>query len=83
VVARPAYTNTASTNLYSRVVNGTTLYIAWPGDHTGWSLQAQTNSLDTGLTSNWTTVPGSSVTNEFFMPLVKTNGAAFFRMTYP
>jgi hypothetical protein len=39
--------------------------------------------LDTGLTSNWTTVPGSSVTNEFFMPLVKTNGAAFFRMTYP
>jgi hypothetical protein len=83
VVARPAYTNTASTNLYSRVVNGTTLYIAWPGDHTGWTLQAQTNPITVGLSTNWVAVLGSSVTNEFFMPFVNTNGAVFFRMTYP
>ena len=83
VLTRPAYTNTASTNLYSRVINGPTLYLAWPGDHTGWSLQAQTNSLGVGLTPNWTTVPGSSVTNEFFMPLVKTNSTVFYRMIYP
>src|ERR1039457_7010523 len=56
VLPRPAYTNTASTNLYSRVINGPTLYLAWPGDHTGWSLQAQTNSLSVGLKPTWTTV---------------------------
>jgi hypothetical protein len=83
VVARPAYTNTASTNLYSRVVNGTTLYIAWPGDHTGWTLQAQTNPITVGLSTNWGAVLGSSVTNEFFIPFVNTNGAVFFRMVYP
>jgi hypothetical protein len=83
VVGRPAITNTASTNLNSRVVNETTLYLAWPGDHTGWSLQAQTNSLSVGLKPTWTTVAGSSVTNEFFMPINKTNSTVFFRMIYP
>ena len=83
VVTRPAITNTASTNIYSHVINGTTLYLAWPGDHTGWSLQAQTNSLSVGLTTNWTTVAGSSVSNEFFMPINTTNSSVFFRMIYP
>ena len=83
VVARPAFTNTVSTNLFGSVLNPTTLYLAWPGDHTGWSLQAQTNSLGVGLTPNWATVPGSSVTNEFFMPIVKTNSTVFYRMIYP
>jgi hypothetical protein len=83
VLTRPAYTNTASTNLYSRVINGPTLYLAWPGDHTGWRLQSQTNTLNVGINTNWAIVPGSSVTNEFFMPIVKTNSTVFYRMIYP
>jgi hypothetical protein len=83
VIARPAVTNTASTNLFSSVINPTTFYLAWPGDHTGWSLQSQTNSLSVGINTNWANVPGSSVTNEVFMSIVKTNGTVFYRMKYP
>ena len=84
VVARPAITNLMRTNLYSAPISSSTLYLAWPGDHTGWQLQSQTNSLATGLNpSNWATLVGSSATNEFFMPLVKTNATVFYRMVSP
>jgi hypothetical protein len=83
VVTRPAFTNTTPTNIYSAPINSTTLYLAWPGDHTGWRLQSQTNTLNVGINTNWAIVPGSSVTNEFFMPIVKTNSTVFYRMVYP
>ena len=33
------------------------LILSWPWDHTGWRLQAQTNSLAIGLGTNWFNVP--------------------------
>ena len=83
VVARPAFTNSASTNLFLSNLNQTNLYLAWPGDHTGWRLEGQTNPIGVGLTTNWVTVSGSSLTNEIFMPVSPTNGSVFFRMAYP
>jgi hypothetical protein len=83
VVTRPAFTNTASTNLFTLRLNQNTLYLAWPGDHTGWTLQAQTNPITVGLSTNWVAVSGSSQTNEVFMPIATTNGSVFYRMTYP
>jgi hypothetical protein len=83
VVTRPAFTNTASTNLFVSRLNQNTLYLAWPGDHTGWTLQAQTNPITVGLSTNWVAVSGSSQTNEVFMPIATTNGSVFYRMTYP
>jgi hypothetical protein len=55
----------------------------WPTDHLGWKLQAQTNSLNSGLGTNWSAVPGSGLTNQFFLPVVTTNASVFFRLTYP
>jgi F5/8 type C domain len=56
--------------------------LTWPADHLGWRLQTQTNSLNNGLGANWTTVAGSTATNQFFWPNSMT-GNAFFRLTYP
>jgi hypothetical protein len=82
VVAHTA-TNTVSTNLHVSALNGTNIFLQWPGDHTGWTIQAQTNPVTVGLSTNWATLPGSSLTNQIVMPIDKTNGSVFFRMIYP
>jgi hypothetical protein len=58
------------------------LLLTWPADHLGWRLQAQTNSLNIGLGTDWTTVVGSTGTNQFFWPISATVNA-FFRLVYP
>ncbi len=73
--------NTAPTNLVTSVTNGS-LTLSWPVDHTGWTLQSQTNSLSKGLGTNWTDVVGSAATNRVIIPIVSTNGSVFFRMKY-
>lgn len=74
--------NTTPTNIVTTVGNGT-LTLSWPTSHTGWRLEAQTNSLSVGLTSTWYTVPGSTTTNSVTMPINPANPAVFFRMVYP
>ncbi len=64
-------------------VSGGNLNMSWPADHLGWSLQVQTNSLAKGLSTNWVTVPNSSNVTSTNFPLVTTNGAVFYRMSYP
>ena len=81
VIARQ--TNAAPTNLVMSLGGNTNLNLAWPGDHTGWRLEAQTNSLAVGLRNNWVIVPGSGLTNEMTFPIGLANGAVFFRLMYP
>jgi hypothetical protein len=57
--------------------------LTWPQDHTGWSLQLQTNGLNEGLGTNWVTIPGSTLTNQIILPINPANGATFFRLAYP
>jgi len=73
---------TNPTNLVYQVSGGT-LTLSWPGDHTGWRLQAQTNSLAQGLGTNWFDVAGATATNQMLIPINATNGSVFYRMTYP
>jgi autotransporter-associated beta strand protein len=73
---------TNPTNLTATVV-GNQLILSWPADHTGWSLQAQTNSLATGLSTNWVTIPGSGASNSLTNTIDNTNGSVFYRMIYP
>jgi alpha-L-fucosidase 2 len=56
------------------------LQLAWPPDHTGWLLQAQTNPPNTGLGTHWVTVPASSGTDQMAFPMDPTNGSVFFRL---
>jgi autotransporter-associated beta strand protein len=74
--------NTTPTNL-TVVVTGNQINVSWPADHTGWRLQVQTNSLSTGLGTNWVTVPGSDSVNNLTFTIDPTSGAVFYRMIYP
>ena len=80
VSARP----TSSAPVALNVVNSSGhLQISWPADHTGWQLQAQTNSLNTGLGTNWVNVSSSTQTNQVPVTMSATNGAVFFRLVRP
>ena len=59
------------------------LQFTWPADHVGWRLEAQINSPGNGLWGNWVTIPGSSITNQIWIPIESANGSVFFRLAYP
>jgi len=73
--------NTTPTNITMQV-SGTSLTLAWPVDHIGWRLEAQTNSLPIGLSSNWVSL-GYQSTNVVNLPIVPVNGSVFYRLAYP
>ncbi len=64
-------------------LTGSQVELSWPADHLGWSLQVQTNSLNTGLGTNWTTIPNSATTNQLSLPIDPGVGGVFFRLIYP
>ena len=63
------------------VVSGGNLNLSWPADHTGWTLQAQTNTLGAGLSTNWATL-GYTTTNAVSFPIDPANPTVFYRLTY-
>jgi autotransporter-associated beta strand protein len=65
------------TNSYS----GGVLSLSWPAGQ-GWRLQAQTNSLSTGLGTNWVYVTDGSVSSTN-IPVNPANPTVFFRLKYP
>jgi autotransporter-associated beta strand protein len=74
--------NTNPTNI-TTTISGNQLVLSWPADHTGWLLQAQTNTLTTGLGTNWVTIPNSNLSNSYTNTIQPANGAVFYRMFYP
>ena len=64
---------------YGVILNGGNLTLFWPADHTGWRLEAQTNSLGT----NWQPVFGSGTANLWQIPIDPANLGVFFRLVYP
>lgn len=73
--------NPGSTNIVFSTTNNI-LTLSWPADHIGWTLQAQTNSLDVGIGTNWVNVAGSSATNQVVIPVDLSNGCVFYRLVY-
>ena len=64
-------------------VNGNNLTLSWPSSHKGWTLQTQTNSINTGLDSTWVAVPGSTATNLMTLPVNPANPTVFYRLSLP
>jgi 4-phytase/acid phosphatase len=58
-------------------VSGNTLTIAWPADHLGWILQAQTNGLST---DQWFDLPGTGDVNAALITMDPANAAVFYRL---
>ncbi|HEX3626069.1 MAG TPA: LamG-like jellyroll fold domain-containing protein [Verrucomicrobiae bacterium] len=63
-------------------VSGNQMTLSWPADHTGWTLQAQTNSTSVGLSTNWVDVSGSTSTDQIVVPINVANGVVFYRLLY-
>ena len=59
---------------------GTTLTLSWPTGHTGWTLQAQTNAINVGISGTWVDVAGSATTNQVILPIDPANPTAFYRL---
>jgi len=71
--------NTMPTNIIA-TVSGSTLTLSWPADHTGWWLQAQTNSLSSGIGTNWVNMPNTSGTNSYSVTIDPTAPTVFYRL---
>jgi autotransporter-associated beta strand protein len=68
--------------------DGSKLTLSWPLDHTGYRLQAQTNTLTIGLYTNWVDIdaqftPAANTTNKVNIPVNAGNGSVFYRLIYP
>jgi hypothetical protein len=61
-------------------VNGGQIIVSWPADHTGWYLQVQTNSLATGLGTNWVTLTNTSSASSYTNAVDPANGSVFYRL---
>jgi hypothetical protein len=73
---------TNPTNL-TFAVSGTQLTITWPADHQGWILQAQTNSLTSGLGTNWVDVANSAASTNNIITINPASPSVFYRLRYP
>jgi hypothetical protein len=58
------------------------LNLSWPAASIGAQLQVQTNSLATGLGTNWVSIPGTETGNSYSAPLNKTSGSVFYRLVH-
>jgi hypothetical protein len=60
--------------------SGSVLQLSWPANYVGWTLQAQADAPGAGIGTNWSTVSGSTTTNQFSAPMGNTDGSVFFRL---
>ena len=76
---------TVNTNAFAitNIVSGNSLNLSWPADHQGWEILIQTNTLATGLGTNWVPVASSTNGTTFSVPLDPKNGSVFIKMVYP
>jgi autotransporter-associated beta strand protein len=70
------------TNITHSVTNGQ-LRLSWPATHLGWILQSQTNSLASGLQTNWSDFAGSENWTQATITLNPANAAVFYRLRHP
>ncbi len=79
-----ALVTTNSSGTPTATNTGTVFEFRWPADHIGWELQSQ-STLTNLVSTNWTSIAGTSFVNDFFITnIIGTNAAAtYFRMIYP
>ena len=69
---------------FTTTLNNGEMEFSWPATHLGWRLETQTNSLATGLGTNWFNVQDSANTNWMALPFSSDASiSVFFRLVYP
>jgi len=64
------------------VQSGNSLQFSWANLNGVYHLQAQTNSLNVGISTNWSNYSGGN-TNSVTVPIDPANGAVFYRLVAP
>jgi hypothetical protein len=67
-------------NITFNQIGGGQLVLNWPSGQ-GWKLQAQTNTLATGLRTNWVEIVGA--TPPYTNSISPANPTTFYRLVYP
>ena len=73
--------NTSPTQIAFSLSQGQ-LTLSWPADHTGWTLQSQSDGLSAGIGASWVNVSGSAATNKIVIAINPANGCVFYRLIY-
>ncbi|MEO5802798.1 MAG: autotransporter-associated beta strand repeat-containing protein [Verrucomicrobiota bacterium] len=76
---------TTPTNLVFNV-SGSNLALSWPTEYLGWVIEAQTNSLASGISANtndWHILPGTELVTATNLTIDPANPTVFFRMRLP
>ncbi len=63
--------------------SGGNLNLSWPPNYLGYTLQAQTNTVKTGIGTNWVTIPNSTTVTNIAIPVYSGNGCVFYRLLNP
>jgi fibronectin-binding autotransporter adhesin len=61
-------------------LNGNQLTLSWPANYLGWTLQAQTNSLNVGISNNWVDVPGTDEVTTYTITVDPALPTVFYRL---
>jgi hypothetical protein len=69
-----------ATNI-TAVLSGNLLTLSWPANYLGWRIQVLTHQ--SGLGTNWVTLPGSDLITSTNIPINPANRAVFFRLVDP
>lgn len=73
----------AQTESFPKLIKtNNSLQLSWPPNRLGWMLWAQTNSLNKGIGTNWSSWLSSTAVTNMIVPIGLTNQAVFFQMTY-
>jgi len=80
LLVQPIATN--PTNITFTAAGGN-LTLTWPADHYGWVLQQQVNTLNVGVSNNWTDVPGSWNTTSTNVTINPATPTVFYRLRSP
>jgi autotransporter-associated beta strand protein len=75
----PADPGTPSPASITSTLNGNELVLQWPNGQ-GWQLQVQTNSLNVGISTNWSTISGA--TSPFTTTINAADPTVFYRLSY-
>jgi fibronectin-binding autotransporter adhesin len=64
-------------------VSGNNLQITWPATHLGWMVEAQTNTLSVGLSTNWVTISNTATQLGYTITMDPSKGSVFYRLRHP
>ena len=81
VIASFALSTPSPVSLTNAIINGNQLVLSWPAGQ-GWTLEIQTNDLNSGFSTNWSTVALPASAPPYTNTMSSANPSVFYRLKY-